>query len=263
MIVVVFCVLMPCCRAQESLLWEEFDLDELARSGRAYSDGAELTTSVTLDEGVEILIQKAQRYLPNILRESLSSAMLLVVVVLLCTMADGALASGSGIGSRVTITAGALAIAAASTGNVDTMMGLGRSTIEHMQNFSQVLLPTMAAVTAASGEAAGAAARQMATAACSGVLLAVIDGLLVPLVYAYITACTAWYSGWVSSASAAARSASMVFIWRGVTAISAPAAATRAMLDRMEVIRPLRSFFQWHSKSTPLDAVHMERGKKS
>lgn len=190
--VAVLACLIPGCRAQDTLLWDELNLDELARSGQEYSAGIELSPSVTLDEGLGAVAEQAEEHLPGILRNSLGSALLLMAVVLLCAMAEGAQTAGNGEGGRVVAIAGALAITAACAGNVDTMMGLGRATIQRIQDFSQVLLPAMAAVTAATGGAAGAAARQIATAVFSNLMLTVIDELLVPLVYAYVTACTAY-----------------------------------------------------------------------
>jgi stage III sporulation protein AE len=61
-----------------------------------------------------------------------------------------------------------------------------------MENFSKILLPTMAAATAASGSPGGAAARQMAAMLFSDVLMTLINRVLLPLVYAYIAACTAY-----------------------------------------------------------------------
>lgn len=60
-----------------------------------------------------------------------------------------------------------------------------------MDDFSGLLLPAMAALTAATGGVSGAAVRQGATVLCSSLLIRGIDGLLVPMLYAYIAACCA------------------------------------------------------------------------
>ncbi len=87
---------------------------------------------------------------------------------------------------------GALAVATVSVSDINGLIGLGRDAIDAMTMFSKALLPTMATVTAVSGAPAGAAARQLATVLFSDVLLTLIDRLLIPLVYLYVAAFTAY-----------------------------------------------------------------------
>lgn len=184
--------LAPVCRAQDSGLWDELGVGELGRAGERYNVGVELSRDMELDAGVESLLQRAMEYLPGELRAGLRGALTMLVVVILCAVAQGVRAAGTQqSGLDVCLLAGALAITALSANDMSAMMGLGRSTIDRMQGFSQVLLPIAAACTAATGATAGAAARQMATVLFSSLLLTLIDRLLVPLVYAYVVACTA------------------------------------------------------------------------
>lgn len=185
-------ILAPVCGAREEALWDELGMDELARAGRQYDAGVELSEEAQLDRGLERLLERAVEHLPGVLRKGLSSAVSLLVIVILCAMAEGLRAAGGERnGLNVCVMAGALAITAVSANEMSAMMGLGRSTIDRMQGFSQVLLPIAAACTAATGAPAAAAVRQVATALFSSVLLTLIDRLLVPLVYAYVVACTA------------------------------------------------------------------------
>ena len=85
----------------------------------------------------------------------------------------------------------ALAITAISVSDVYSLIGMGRQVLEQLETFAKILLPTMAAVTVASGSPGAAAARQMATMLFSNVLMSVINSLLLPLVYGYIAACVA------------------------------------------------------------------------
>ncbi len=118
--------------------------------------------------------------------------MLLLVVVLLCAVAEGVYTvAGTGTIQAVPL-AGALAVAVISVSDMNSLIGLGREAIDSMTMFSKALLPTMATVTALSGAPAGAAARQLATVLFSDVLLTLIDRLLMPLVYVYVAAITAY-----------------------------------------------------------------------
>lgn len=185
-------LLCPVCRAQESGLWDELGVGELARAGERYDAGVELSGEMELDEGLNSLLERAAEHLPGVLRSGVSGALTLLVIVILCAVAEGIRTAGQEqSGLNVCLVAGALAITALSANDMSAMMGLGRSTIDRMQGFSQVLLPIAAACTAATGAPAGAAARQIATAMFSSLLLTLIDRLLVPLVYAYVVASTA------------------------------------------------------------------------
>ena len=88
--------------------------------------------------------------------------------------------------------AGVLAITALTLTDMDTMIGLGRDTLGRMESFSALLLPAMAVLTAATGGVTAAAARQGATVLFSQLLIAVMDRLLVPLVYAFVAASCAY-----------------------------------------------------------------------
>lgn len=88
-------------------------------------------------------------------------------------------------GQYVTI-AGALWITAVAAGDLSALIGLGRETVVEVSRLSKVLLPALAAATAAAGSVTAASVRQVAAVIFSDVLLTVIEGLLLPMVYLYI-----------------------------------------------------------------------------
>ena len=81
---------------------------------------------------------------------------------------------------------GALAVTALTMTDMAAMIGLGRETLGRMSAFSDLLLPVVAVLTAATGGLTGAAVRQSATVLFSQLLLTAMDRLLIPLVYAYV-----------------------------------------------------------------------------
>ena len=81
--------------------------------------------------------------------------------------------------------------ALASAGSLDSLMGLGSRTIGELADFSQALLPTLAAATAASGAVTTATVQQVSTVFFVDLLLRLIRQLLLPLVYLYIGLLTA------------------------------------------------------------------------
>ena len=132
----------------------------------------------SLDKGLSRLWADALGQLGALLRTSLATAVKLMAVVLLCSLAEGA-RQGEGDGLQAVNLAGVLAITALTMTDMAVMIGLGRDTLDRMQGFSSVLLPAAGGVT-------GAAVRQGATVLFSQLLITAMDRLLVPLVYAFV-----------------------------------------------------------------------------
>lgn len=163
---------------------EALEIDELERAARNAGGTAEYGQS--LDEGLTDLINTGTEAAGGIVRSALRSGVLLMAVVLLCGFGETMYETvGKGKWPVISLV-GTLAIAAVAVTDVNSMLGLGRSTIENMTDFANVLLPTVAAVTAATGAVTGAAVRQMAAVLFSDLLVNLINSLLIPLLYAYL-----------------------------------------------------------------------------
>lgn len=172
---------------------EALDLDGLRRAAEGELSGLEIGSGLDLDYGIEQIFDKGRDELPGALRRAVRSAVVLLTVVLLCALAGEVSGSlGAPAELDVTALAGALAVTAASVADIHALIGLGREALDRMSQFSKVLLPTMTAAAAAAGAPSGAAARQLATMLFSDVLLTLINSLLLPLVYLYVAACTAY-----------------------------------------------------------------------
>ena len=187
-VVAVLWLFVQPCRAEP--LMESLGADTLEEAGRAYEVGVEFGTE--LDDGAERLLNRILEQLPDTVGQALKGGLTLLAVVLLCGMANSMHTAGSGNAIPVAVMAGALAITGLSAGDMSQMLGLGRTAIDKMYGFGNVLMPVMAACTAATGSTLTAAARQMATALFSNLLMAVINKLLVPLVYAFVAVLTAY-----------------------------------------------------------------------
>ena len=171
-------------RRQEDAL----DLDGLWRA--AEQNGGTAEYGASLDEGLDALLDTGVRELSGAVGRAARSGALLLVILLFCALAESAGEPGKG-GTRAAALAGTLAVTAVAVADVNSLLGLGMGTIEKMASFSDVLLPIVAAVTAATGAVTGAAVRQMAAAVFSSLLIDLIRGLLVPLLYGYIAASVA------------------------------------------------------------------------
>ena len=158
-------------------------LDQLWETAQGYG----VTEGEDLEGGLSNLFQDAWSNLGDLLRRSAVPAGKRLAIAALCALARGA---GEDNLQAVEIT-GALAITALTVSDMGAMIGLGRDTIGKMNIFSDVLLPVMAVLTAATGQATGAAVRQGATMLFVQLLLSLVDGVLIPLIYAYMAVCCA------------------------------------------------------------------------
>jgi len=158
-------------------------MDELWEAAQEYGvDGSE-----SFDKGFLGILNEALGRIGDLARASAVTAGKLMAVAALC-----ALARGAGEDNLQTVEiAGALAVTALTVSDMGAMIGLGRDTIAKMNVFSDVLLPVVAVLTAATGQATGAAVRQGVTMLFVQLLLSLIDRVLIPLVYAYMAVCCA------------------------------------------------------------------------
>ncbi len=147
------------------------------------AEGYGVSQKDSLDQGLSNLFSDVLGQAGALFRVSLATAMKLIAVVLLCSLAESVKA---GEGLQAANIAGALAITALTMTDMAVMIGLGRDTLGRMEDFSTLLLPVMAVLTAATGHVSAAAVRQGATVLFSQLLITAMDRLLIPLIYAFV-----------------------------------------------------------------------------
>lgn len=140
-------------------------------------------------QGVSTLVNEAISRLRDYLLEDVRNLSALLIGVILLGMVEGV--AGDGVSSRQTTLVGALYISAVSAGDIETMIGLGRETVGQLSTLSKVLIPSLAAATAAGGGIVSASVRQVATVFFADIMLTVMDRLLLPMLYLYIAAAVA------------------------------------------------------------------------
>lgn len=192
-LLLVFLVLPAWGMSQEELLIrqeEALGLDEVERAASA--NGGKADYGVELDEGLAGLLDTGSQELRGVVRRAVRSGVILLVILLLCGLAETVQEGVGGRDSQAVTLVGTLAVTAVTVADVNTLLGMGTGAIENMRSFANVLLPTVAAVTAATGAVTGAAARQMAAVVFSDLLVNLISGLLVPVLYGYIATTVAY-----------------------------------------------------------------------
>ena len=179
-------------------------LDQLEDAGAEWVPDADLTQGLDVDGSIGQILDTGSAQLGGVIRKALRSGALLLAVVLFCSLAEGMGAGGGPVDAAALV--GALAVTAVAAVDANSLIGMGRQAIAHMDAFSKLLLPAVTAAASAAGRPGGAvarqlaasgapgaaAARQLATMLFSDVLLTLIDRVLLPLVYTYIAACVAW-----------------------------------------------------------------------
>lgn len=113
--------------------------------------GGDLSGGTGFAQGVGNILDRLADQVGDVVRERTRGAAAVLLVVVLCGVVEGFAQGTGGKGAAFLPMAGALSITLASAGSLDSLMGLGSRTIGELADFSQALLPTLAAATAAAG----------------------------------------------------------------------------------------------------------------
>jgi stage III sporulation protein AE len=151
-------------------------------------DDLSLDADADLESGLQDILSSLSEQSGGAIRSAVRSAAVILSIVMLCSLVGQ---FGGSLPANAVTVAGVLAIMAACAGNLNTMISLGKQTMDQVQVFSNVLLPTMAAATVASGATNASAAIYAATVLFSNLLMNCITALLLPMVYAYLALQTA------------------------------------------------------------------------
>lgn len=165
----------------------------LPREARTLLEEVDAPDSQGLFQGVTALWEQMKEQLGETVRSRAAGAAAVVLAAVACGAAESlTLGAGvSGTGERLVGAAGAMAVTLTAAGSLETLMGLGTETIRTLGDFAHVLLPALAAATAAAGALTTATAQQVAAVVFVDLLLRLAQEVLVPLLYLYIGAVTA------------------------------------------------------------------------
>ena len=174
---------------------EAFSLPEelenaLPKTAEAFMEDMDISGADGFLKSLGKMAGQAGDQLDSIVRQRIKGAASMLLVVILCGLAEGIL-TGTGSEQLFFPMAGSLTISVLTAGSLDQLIGLGADTIRELTLFSKALLPTLAAATATSGALVTATVQQVTTVFLVDVLLNLISTCLLPLVYLYIGALTA------------------------------------------------------------------------
>ncbi len=191
MAAVVFALLLSTAAYAEE--WDElvgFEKEKLQqavpKSAEELMEDVELSPDTDFSAALENIWRAALKQLGGSFKSAMKSAVLILMAAMICGVV-GVLYSASG-GVDIVRLAGVLAVAAIAAGDIGVCVGLGRSMIAEVNDFSKVLLPSLTAAAAVSGAVTSAGAKYAAAALFMDVLITCVENVLLPLVYAYIAA---------------------------------------------------------------------------
>jgi stage III sporulation protein AE len=167
--------------AQTEALDTEGLADALPEEAGETLDGLDVRDSLNFESGVEKLYKGIADNIGGILTGGLKSAGLILIIAILCSTVSAAFESGA----KYALLAGVLAISAVSVFNINAFIGLGSKTLDDMNTFSKMLLPTLTAAATAGGAVTSAAAKYAATTLFLDILMTVSKNVVVPLIYAF------------------------------------------------------------------------------
>ena len=161
---------------------EQLGVDSLEEA--LTGEAAELMPDVSpsnpgsLGDGLSGIVSRALPRIAPLVQAGLRTAVSLMAVVILCSMVTQ---METRFSKNAVLLAGTLAITLLSVGNLRTMVGLGRDTLQELQAFT-----VLASATAASGGVTTATVLQVSTVFLSNVLMSLMNRLLIPILYAFI-----------------------------------------------------------------------------
>lgn len=175
----------------DELQRSSIDTDALEEAAPEILEGVDALGLTDLTEVVGRLKDQVTGSIGAILRSSVRSGALLLLIVLLCSLADSLSGLGEGMSTQTVRLAGAGAVALVALSDMSSLIGLGRETIEQLSAFTTILMPTMTTAAAASGSAVSAPVKQAATLLFSNLLTSLVSSLLLPMTLGYAALCIA------------------------------------------------------------------------
>ncbi len=136
--------------------------------------------STSFGEGLRTILQNILPSFEAAIHDALRSVGIMLAALVLCAMAGGT------DGMSPAVLAGVLAISSAGMLEVHALTRSGLEALEEMGSFADLLLPSMAAATAATGGVTASTAIYAGTALFTDVLMHLMRTLLLPFLYAYV-----------------------------------------------------------------------------
>lgn len=131
------------------------------------------------------LLSSIKKLLPDIMRSALGAGASVLLISVIVGVASTALDAAESKWSAPAAIAGTAAVSLCVFGGSGGFLGAARQTMETLDSFSKVLLPTLTALAASSGAAISAPAKYAAAALFIDVLMTLSSNVILPVICAY------------------------------------------------------------------------------
>ncbi len=192
----IFCIciatvlLVPWCRATDEL-YDALEVSKVISASPA-ADDVKYIENPSFSAGVSDVVSKMFDGIKSFLSQGVRCVAVICAVSFLTSSVEAFSPLGDSGAVRTSLSlVGAIAVTATASGSFSSVMGMGKEFISGIEDFSKVLLPTVAAAEATCGSAGAATVKAAITLLFSDILITVINRALVPLVYINIFAATA------------------------------------------------------------------------
>ena len=174
------------------------DTSALEQTAPEELSGVDALSLSDLTEGLNRLKETVLEEAASVVEGAVSAAGKLLLIVLLCSVAESAADAAGGMSAQAVRLCGAAGVTLTAFGDLNALVGLGKETIERLSVFTTALIPTLTTAAAASGGLTSAPARQAATLLFSNILTGLISSVLLPLTYVYAAAPVASQRPWTA-----------------------------------------------------------------
>lgn len=157
-------------------------------SARELMGDISIGDSFDFDDSVMNIVSSGGEQVNGMIKSGLKKAAIILAIVMLFAVLNSV---SEGQTSKYLTIGAALAITVVSVGDVNSLVGLAKETMDEIALFSKVLLPTMSAALTASGRPLAASSMYIVTTVIADALVTITNSLLMPLVFSYIAVCTA------------------------------------------------------------------------
>lgn len=158
-------------------------LDELPKDARKYMDDISPDSADDFFGNVKKIVTSALNDSSSAWKKALRSAAIILLSVIICSLVSNFFIEGKA--QWAVLLAGALTIGTCCIGELQTMIGLGKTTVEELSVFSKLLLPVMAGAGTAAGSPISSNAIYTGSVLFLNILVSFISIVLVPLVYCH------------------------------------------------------------------------------
>lgn len=188
MLILIFIICLSGSATATEDLAELIDLDELNSAVPEIAEeiyGDLDASSIDWSDKLGSLWEYISTNATLVFKSAMSSAVAIIAILLLCAMADSISPS-----EHVAL-GGALGISAIAAYDVSAFIGMGEQSLGTLSDFAVLLLPCVAAATAAAGNVTASSVSYMATALFMDILIKISSAIIMPMIYIYIAAVTA------------------------------------------------------------------------